>query len=107
MLGAYLIIYPPEGRCLGPLGLEPGMVAGRLFGAPEGREIGPPGLLFGTRAPGRFELPGPDSGELFFDPSTPAFFISSPDLELAGTDPGMELLLEALEMPIFFPASPD
>ena len=89
-----MIDQPPPGRCLGPEGLLPGNRIGWPAGADEGRVIGPPGLFFGTLPSGRLEseAPFPLAGFAAPSPST-----------LGPTAPGIELLLEALDIPIFFP----
>ena len=89
---------PPPGRCLGPEGLLPlpGNFIGWPAGADEGRVIGPPGLFFGTLPSGRLEREAP----------FPLAGLDAPFPSILGVPaPGIALLLEALEIPIFFPAS--
>jgi len=88
---------PPPGRCLGPEGLLPlpGNLIGWPAGADEGRVIGPPGLFFGTLPSGRLESEGP----------FPLAGLAAPSPSILGVIvPGIALLLEALEIPTFFPA---
>ena len=89
-----MIDQPPPGRCLGPEGLLPGNRIGWPAGADEGRVIGPPGLFFGTLPSGRLESEAP----------FPLAGLAAPFPSILGpTAPGIELLLEALEIPNFFP----
>lgn len=89
-----MIDQPPPGRGLGPDGLLPGKRIGWPAGADEGRVIGPPGLFFGTLPSGRLESEAP----------FPLSGLAAPSPAILGvTAPGIELLLEALEIPTFFP----
>ena len=72
----------------------PGNLMGWPAGADEGRVIGPPGLFFGTLPSGRLESDAPFSLAGLADPF--------PSI-LGVTAPGIALLLEALEIPTFFP----
>jgi len=87
---------PPPGRCLGPEGLLPlpGNLMGWPAGADEGRVIGPPGLFFGILPSGRLESEAP----------FPLAGLAAPFPSSLGVPaPGIALLLEALEIPNFFP----